>query len=336
MIQACIGKVTDGRDLTAEEMRAAMEAIMSGQIAKEEIVSFLVGLRDKGETVTEITAATQVMRSHVVSCPDVPPDVIDTCGTGGDNKGTFNISTTAAFVVAGAGVPVAKHGNRSISSRSGSADVLEALGANIDMAPEHVSRCIREVGFGFFFAPRYHPAMKHVATARREIGTRTIFNLLGPLTNPAGAKRQLLGVYSKKWCEPMAKALAELGSDRVMVVHGQDGMDEITLTAKTDAVFYSGGEMNGLEIDPRDYGLELCQAVELQGTDAKGNAHLVRGVLEGFESPLRQVVLLNAAAALMTADRAVSLEDGLEIAMKSIDQGHALQKLKQFVEVSNG
>lgn len=336
MIKECLQKVNAGQDLTAEEMLFVMEAIMQGTMAHEDMIAFLQGMRDKGETVTEIAAAAQVMRRHVVICPNVPPDVIDTCGTGGDNKGTFNISTAAAFVVAGAGVPVAKHGNRSVSSRSGSADVLEALGVAIDLPPKKVSRCIREVGFGFFFAPRYHPAMRHVAAARREVGTRTIFNLLGPLGNPANAKHQLLGVYAKKWCRSMAQVLVELGSDRVMVVHADDGMDEISLTTRSYAVFYKDGETEEMVIDPREYGLKLCQDGDLQGSDAEGNAHLMRGILEGFESPLRDVVLLNAAAALLTADRAISMEDGLEIAMKSIDQGHALHCLKALVEVSNG
>lgn len=335
MIQESIRKLKAGHDLSASEMKAAMETIMEGEVAHEDLVRFLEALRDKSETVVEITAAAEVMRAHVTPCPDIPRHVIDTCGTGGDNKGSFNISTAAALVVAGAGVPVAKHGNRSVSSRCGSADVLERLGVVVDLGPEQVSSCLQETGFGFFFAPRFHPAMKHVAAARKEIGTRTLFNLLGPLSNPAGARRQLLGVYSAKWCVPMAQVLANLGSERAMIVHGDDGMDEITLTTTTNAVSYRDGAFETIVIDPRELGMELCDVEALQGTDAEGNAHLLRAVLEGFESPLRDVVLLNAAAALMTADRASSIEDGLEIAMKSIDQGHALQVLKKVVEISN-
>ncbi len=334
MLQLVISSLQDGKSLDHESMTDAMKQVMGGELEHGEIVSFLTALRDKGESVAEIVAAAKVMRAHSLKCSGVPEGVVDTCGTGGDAKGTFNISTAAAFVVAGAGVPVAKHGNRSVSSKTGSADILEALDVEIDLPPERVVDCINEAGIGFFFARRFHPAMKHVAAARQEIGTRTIFNLLGPLTNPAGAKYQVVGVYDRKWCEPLAEVLGELGAERVMVVHGSDGMDEITLTGKTDYAEYKDGAVQGDVIEPTELGLELCQESDLLGDDSEHNAQFLRGLLEGFESPLRDVVLLNAAAALLVCGRAADLHDGLAIAAKSIDQGNALTALKKLIEVS--
>lgn len=334
MLDAHIKQIQDGTSLTASQMTEAMEAIMTDRVAHDELVTFLTALRNKGETVEEIVAAVRVMRHHATQCEGMPEGLVDTCGTGGDRKGTFNISTAAAFVIAGADVPVAKHGNRSVSSRAGSADVLEALGVAIDLPPEKVRTCIHEAGIGFFFARRYHPAMKHVAAARKEIGTRTIFNLLGPLANPAGAHRQLIGVFAESWCEPLARVLGELGSEHVMVVHGQDGMDEVTLANKTTVAELKDGSITTYEIDPRDYDMALCAPEDLEGGDVEHNAHLMRGLLEGYESPLRDVVMLNAAAALIVAGRAMSLEDGLEIAEKSLNQGHAMERLKKLIEVS--
>jgi len=331
-----IKKLQSRQELGAEAMNAVMELIMSGAAEHGDIVSFLVALRDKGETVGEIAAAAEVMRSHATPFPHDMSGLVDTCGTGGDQKGTFNISTAAAFVVAGADVPVAKHGNRSQSSRCGSADVLEALGVAIDLGPERVEHCLRDAGIGFFFAPRYHPATKNVAMARKEIGTRTIFNLLGPLTNPAGARRQLIGVYSADWCEPLAQVLARLGSEHVMVVHGYDGMDEITLTAKTKVAELKDGHVDCYDIAPEDLDLKRCQPEELLGEGIEGNAHQMRAILEGFVSPLRDAVLLNAAAALVVAGRAANFIDGIEVAERSLDQGHAYERLKKLIEVSNG
>ncbi len=315
-------------------MESVMEEIMTGEVAQGDLAAFLIALRDKGESIEEISAAARVMRRHAIQCRGIPEGVVDTCGTGGDNKGTFNISTAAAFVVAGAGVPVAKHGNRSVSSKSGSADVLEALGVTIELGPEQVEKCLQEVGIAFFFARRFHPAMKHVAAARQEVGTRTIFNLLGPLTNPAGAKRQLIGVFDEKWCQPLAQVLANLGSEHVMVVHGMDGLDEVSLTTKTIFAEYKEGLVEVGEIDPESLGLTLCKPEDLLGGDAAHNAHLLRGLLEGYESPLRDAVLLNAAAALVVAGRAADIHDGISIASKSLAQGKALSKLRELIEVS--
>jgi anthranilate phosphoribosyltransferase len=334
MLEALNKKLSDGQSLSVEEMSSSMESIMAGQVPEEDLIEFLQNLRDKGENIEEITAAAKVMRRHALTCLEVPEDLVDTCGTGGDNKGTFNISTAAAFVAAGAGVPIAKHGNRSVSSRSGSADVLEALGVVIDLPPERVVDCIREAGIGFFFARRFHPAMKHVAAARQKIGTRTIFNLLGPLTNPAGATRQIVGVFAQTWCEPLATVLGQLGSKHVMVVHGDDGMDEVTLTGNTHYAECKEGVVTTGQINPEELGLTLCSESDLKGEDAEWNAHLLRGILEGFESPLRQAVLLNAAAALYVAGHAANIHDGLGMAAKSVDQGKALEALKKLIEVS--
>ncbi len=334
MLAAINQKLKNRQPLTMEEMGKAMKQIMSGQIPEEEIVIFLKALRDKGETVDEISAAAKVMRQHAVTCSSLQ-GVVDTCGTGGDQKGTFNISTAAAFVIAGAGVPVAKHGNRSISSKAGSADILEALGVQIDLPPERVQHCIEKIGIGFFFAPRYHPAMKIVAAARKQIGTRTIFNLLGPLTNPAGARRQLIGVFAQEWCEPLAQVLSRLGSEHVMIVHGEDGMDEITLTGRTFVAELKEGQVTSRWIDPQAFDIQHCAPEDLQGGDAEANAMLLRGLLNGYESPLHQAVLLNAAAALVVAERATDISEGLEIAERSVSQGKAAEKLRELVSETN-
>ncbi len=312
-----------------------LREIMSGKMTDEEIVSFLTSLRDRGETLSDILEAVRVMRELSVKVNLNPENLVDTCGTGGDNLGTFNISTAAGLVVAGAGVRVAKHGNRAISSKSGSADLLEKLGVRIEIEPVQIRKCIAECGFGFFFGPRFHPAMKNVAVARKKIGTRTIFNLLGPLTNPANPLHQVIGVYDPKKMSLMAKVLKELGSRRVLLVHGEDGLDEITLTGKTFFVELHEGKISEGEIDPKKLGMEYCLPEDLQGRDGEYNATMTKGLLEGYESPLRQVVVLNAAAALMVVGRARDLSEGIKIAKHSLDQGKAYQVLRDLVRISN-
>lgn len=330
-----ISKLQEGENLRLEEMSFAMKSLMSGQVGEDDIVTFLTALRDKGETKDEIVAAAHVMREFSVKVSVHPDNLVDTCGTGGDNLGTFNLSTAAAFVVAGAGVRVAKHGNRAVSSKSGSADVLEALGIKIDLEPVQVRKCLVESGFGFFFAPRFHPAMKNVASARKRIGTRTIFNLLGPLTNPASPVCQVIGVYDSKKMLLLAEVLKDLGSRHVWLVHGEDGLDEVTLTGKTKVVILKEGKIEEGEIDPEKLGLEKVTADVLKGKDAAYNAFLLKGLLEGFESPLRTAVMLNAAAAFVASGRARSVEEGLAVSEHSLDQGHAYQVLKDVIRISN-
>ncbi len=335
MIQEAIRDLIAGTDLGRAKMRAVMEQIMSGQATDAQIGAFLVALRIKGETIDEIAGGAEVMREKATPIVTVRPDLIDTCGTGGDDSGTFNISTTVAFVACGAGLAVAKHGTRSISSQCGSSDVLTALGVNVEAAPEKVGECIDEVGIGFLFAIALHGAMKHAVGPRRELATRTVFNILGPLTNPAGAKRQLLGVFDGALTEALAGVLRELGSDQALVVHGSDGLDEITLTGPTQVSELRDGQVSTRQIHPGDFGLQTVPAEALKGGDADHNAHILRGILDGEEGPQRDVVLLNAAAAIVVGGRAEDITAGLEVAQESIDSGKARQALDRLVEVSN-
>lgn len=335
MIQEAIKDLIAGADLGRARTRAVMDQIMSGQATDAQIGAFLVALRIKGETVDEIAGCAEVMREKATPIATTRPDLIDTCGTGGDDSGTFNISTAVAFVACGAGLAVAKHGNRSISSHCGSADVLAALGVNVEASPEKVGECIDEVGIGFLFAVALHGAMKHAIGPRRELATRTVFNVLGPLTNPAGAKRQLIGVYDGALTEALAGVLGQLGSERALVVHGSDGLDEITLTGPTQVSELRDGSVSTRQIDPRDFGLQLAPAEALQGGDAAYNAHILREVLDGREGPRRDVVLINAAAAIAVGGRAEDTTAGLELARASIDSGRARQALDRLVEVSN-
>ena len=335
MIQEAIKDLIAGADLGRARTRAAMDQIMSGQATDAQIGAFLVALRIKGETVDEIAGCAEVMREKATPIATTRPDLIDTCGTGGDDSGTFNISTAVAFVACGAGLAVAKHGNRSISSHCGSADVLAALGVNVEASPEKVGECIDEVGIGFLFAVALHGAMKHAIGPRRELATRTVFNVLGPLTNPAGAKRQLLGVYDSALTEALAGVLGQLGSERALVVHGSDGLDEITLTGPTQVSELRDGRVSTRQIAPRDFGLQLAPAEALQGGDAAYNARILREVLDGREGPRRDVVLINAAAAIAVGGRAEDTTAGLELARASIDSGRARQALERLVEVSN-
>jgi len=295
----------------------------------------LMALRVRGETVDEITGAVAAMRSKMLRVT-APPDAVDVVGTGGDGSGSVNVSTCASFIVAGAGVPVAKHGNRALSSKSGAADCLAALGIKIDLTPEQVGRCVNEAGIGFMFAPTHHPAMKNVGPTRVELATRTIFNLLGPLSNPAGVKRQMVGVFSRKWVEPLAQVLKNLGSDSVWVVHGSDGLDEITLTGPTFVAALENGNIRTFEVTPDDAGLSRAGGDALKGGDAEANAASLRGVLEGRPGAFRDVALLNAAAALVVAGKAKDLKDGTALGAKSLDSGAAMDKLKRLIAVSNG
>jgi anthranilate phosphoribosyltransferase len=297
--------------------------------------ALLMALRVRGETVEEITGAVTVMREKMLRVA-APPDAIDVVGTGGDASGSYNISTCAAFIVAGAGVPVAKHGNRALSSRSGSADVLAALGVKIELAPDAVGRCISEAGIGFMFAPAHHPAMKNVGPTRVELGTRTIFNLLGPLSNPAGVKRQMVGVFSRQWVEPLANVLKNLGSESAWVVHGSDGLDEVTSAGPTHVAALENGTVRSFEITPEDVGVARAMPDMLRGGDADQNARALLDVLKGKQGAFRDVALMNAAAGLVVAGRAKDLKQGFALATKSIDSGEAEGRLDRLIVVSNG
>ena len=333
MIQDAIQMLVDGESLTADQATAAMNEIMTGEATPAQVGSFLTALRIKGETVDEIAGMARVMREKSLHV-SVEGDVVDTCGTGGDGSGSFNISTTAAFVVAGVGVTVAKHGNRAMSGSTGSADVLEALGVQIALSPESVARCLNEAGFGFMFAQGYHPSMRFAAGPRREIGIRTVFNILGPLTNPAGADRQVIGVADPSMAGRMARVLGQLGSRKALVVHGSDGMDEITITGPSTIWQLENGEVTEFEVTPADLGVSVSSADSIRATSAEHSARIAHSVLSGDSGPARDVVLLNAAAALVAADRSDSLASGVEVAARSIDSGDAQAKLDAVVELS--
>ena len=333
-LRAALKKVVAGDALTQREAAEAFELIMSGGATDAQIGALLMGMQVRGETVDEITGAARVLRSKALSV-EAPEGAIDTCGTGGDAKGTHNISTCTAFVVAGAGVPVAKHGNRSISSRSGSADVLAALGVNLECAPEVIERCISECGLGFMFAPAHHAAMRHVAKVRGELGVRTIFNLLGPLANPAATKYQVVGVFHEKWVEPVANVLNMLGVERAWVVHGADGLDELTTTDVSHVAALDHGKVSTFKISPRNAGLPDAKPEDLVGGDAVENAAHIRAALQGNQGPLRDIVLLNAAAGLLVAGKAKTLQDGVALAADAIDSGRAMNVLEALVKLSH-
>ncbi len=329
-----IAKVAAGASLSREDAASAFDRMMSGEATPSQMGGLLMALRVRGETTEEITGAVTTMRAKMLRVA-APADAVDVVGTGGDASGSFNISTCAAFIVAGAGVPVAKHGNRALSSKSGSADVLSALGVKIDLSPAQVGRCIREAGIGFMFAPSHHPAMKNVGPTRVELGTRTIFNLLGPLSNPAGVKRQMVGAFSKHWIEPMAQVLKNLGSDSAWVVHGSDGLDEITTSGPTSVVALENGKLRSFEITPEDFGLKRAKPDALKGGDAATNAAALLDVLKGKKSALRDIAMFNAAAALVVAGRAKDVTEGMTQAAKSIDSGEAEGRLDRLEAVSN-
>jgi anthranilate phosphoribosyltransferase len=329
-----IKKVIEGQDLNMEEMTEAFDLIMAGGATSSQVAGFIVALRMKGETVEEITGAASSMRRHAIFIDAGGLPVVDTCGTGGDAADTFNISTTAAFVVAGAGVPIAKHGNRAISSECGSADVLAELGVNIEAPPEIVEECIKEMKIGFLYAPKLHPAMKHAGGVRRELGVRTIFNMLGPLTNPAGAKGQILGVFSPELTETFANALKLLGCKRAFVVCGQDGMDEITTTTLTRISELRDSAIRTYELDPLRYINDYSQPESIRGGDPSFNAEIVRRVLSGSDGPCRDIVCLNAACAIVAGGKADDLSMGMELAQVSIDSGRAMSVLKGLIELT--
>jgi anthranilate phosphoribosyltransferase len=333
-LKALIGKVATGATLSREEAAGAFDRMMSGEATPSQMGGLLMGLRIRGETVDEITGAVTTMRAKMLRV-EAPAGAIDVVGTGGDASGSYNISTCAAFIVAGAGVPVAKHGNRALSSRSGAADVLGALGVKIDLGPEQISRCINEAGIGFMFAPAHHPAMKHVGPTRIELGTRTIFNLLGPLSNPAGVKRQMVGVFSRQWVEPLANVLKNLGSERAYVVHGSDGLDEITTSGATAVASLENGKVTTFEIKPEDVGLAKSHAEDLRGADAETNAAALMDVLRGKKGPFRDVSILNAAAAIVVAGKAKDLKEGVAVATKAVDSAEAEGRLDRLIAVSN-
>lgn len=331
-----INQVVARRDLTAEEMTSVMRTIMTGGATPAQIGGFLIGLRMKGETVGEIAAAAAVMRELATPVQVHSDHLVDTCGTGGDASGTFNISTAAAFVAAAAGAHVAKHGNRSISSKSGSADVLEAAGVQLDLKPGQVARCIEQVGVGFLFAPVHHGAMKHAIGPRREMGTRTIFNVLGPLTNPAGAPNQLLGVFRAELLEPMAEVLQRLGSRHVLVVHARDGLDEISIGEATEVAELKGGQIRRFCVQPEDFGLVRTSISEVGAADASASLTLIRSVLEDHPGPARDIVVLNAGAAIYVAGLAESLKAGIAEADRVIASGKARNRLDDLVVTSQG
>lgn len=335
MISEAIQKAVDRIDLTGEEARAVMEFIMNGEASDAQIGGFLVAMRLKGETVDEIASFTRVMREKATRIDAGAVDVLDTCGTGGDGAHTFNISTVSAFVSAGTGITVAKHGNRSVSSKCGSADVLRELGVNIDIPPEKVSECLQKVGIAFLFAPKLHASMKYAIGPRRELGIRTFFNILGPMTNPAGANRQLLGVYSAGLVETMAGVLAELGSVCAFVVHGGDGLDEITTVRETTVAEVRDGVVSVRTIVPEDLGIDRADPENLSGGDAADNAVVFRSILSGEAGSKRDIVLINSAFAICAGGRTDSPREGLELARKSIDSGAALAKFEMLKEFTN-
>ncbi len=334
-MKALLQQVAEGKDLTEAQAEAAMTLMMTGEATPAQVAAFLMALRIKGETVEEITGAARVMRARATRIHHNRPLVVDTCGTGGDGSYTFNISTTAAFVVAGAGVAVAKHGNRAATSLTGSADVLEALGINLDLTPAQVGRCIDEVGIGFLYAPALHTSMKHVAPVRREIGLRNLFNLLGPLTNPAMAQAQLMGVYDPNLTEPLARVLGNLGVKHALVVHGTDGLDEISISAPTVVSELRDGFVHTYRVVPEDVGLRRAPREYIRGGTKEENARITEAVLSGEPGPRRDVVLLNAAAALLAADRVRTLQEGVELAAHAIDSGEALRVLERMREFTN-
>ncbi len=334
MIREAIAKLVEKQDLTQKEAEVVMNEIMEGKATDAQIAGFLIALRLKGETIDEITACAKVMRQKASTIKPKAEFLVDTCGTGGDASNTFNVSTAAAFVAAGADISVAKHGNKSVSSKCGSADVLAALGVNIELQAKQVEKCIEEVGIGFMFAPLFHPAMKHVMPARKETGVRTIFNVLGPLTNPAGAESQVIGIFDPTLLTDIANTMKNLGSKHVMVVNG-DGLDEITIAGKTKVAELKNGKVKVYDINPEDYGFEISPLNSIVGGDAKENAKIIEGVLKGEKGPKQDIVLLNAGAAIYTSGKVNSFKEGIEAAKQSIDSGNAFKKLEALKKFTN-
>ena len=334
-IQTALARLVDGRSLTETEMESVMHRLMAGDLTPAQIGAFLVALRVKGETVDEITGAARAMRAAAQRVHLRAPVVVDTCGTGGARRGTFNISTAAACIAAGAGLTVAKHGNRAMSGTVGGADVLEALGVRIDLSAERVAACIDTVGIGFLFAQVFHPAMRHAAGPRRELGLRTVFNLLGPLSNPAGAHHQVVGVFAAEWTEPMAQALGRLGARHALVVHGDDGLDEISLAAATQVSEWHDGTLRTYRITPEDFGFRRCSDEALQGGTREAAADIIRAVLAGAVGPRSDIAVLNAAAAIYVGGLAPSIDAGIDRAREAVRSGRARHKLQQLIEFTN-
>jgi anthranilate phosphoribosyltransferase len=333
-IQNAIQSVIDKKNLNNDEMRDVMQSIMTGECTDAQIAGFLVGLRSKGETVDEITAAAHVMRELANHVHINHENLIDTCGTGGDGHNTFNISTTAAFVVAAAGGYVAKHGNRSVSSKSGSADVLETAGVKLELTPEQVAQCVDEIGIGFMFAPMHHSAMKHAIGPRKELGVRTVFNVLGPLTNPAGAKRQVMGVFSHDWLETLANVLKNLGSEQVMIVHSEDGMDEISISAATNIAESKDGEIKTYQIEPEQFNMQRADISTLAVEDVEESFKVMQAALDNQGGPTQDIVLLNAGAAIYTAGVEDTLAAGIATARQVIENGSAKAKLDELAKLT--
>lgn len=335
MIQKSIESIMNGNNLTEEEMIDCMTKIMSGDVTEAQMASFLTALKVKGESVAEIVGGAKVMREKAEVVELQNYYTVDTCGTGGDKLGTFNISTAVAVITAAAGIPVVKHGNRSVSSKCGSADVLEALGIKIDLTPEQVEKCVKQTNIGFFFAPNFHKAMKYVGKTRKELGFRTIFNILGPLANPANANAQVLGVFDEKLTEPMAEVLKNLGVERALVVHGMDGLDELSTTSDTKVTELKDGELNTYIISPQELGFKKAEIEDIKGGLAEENAEIIRGLFRGDKGFKRDILVLNAAAALYVGKKADSLKEGISLAEEILDSGKAENKLKEFVELTN-
>ena len=333
-IQATLQRLLDRRDLTSSEMSAVMHAMMAGQLTDAQIAGFLIALRCKGETVEEIAAAVSVLRELVRKVPVQGEHIIDTCGTGGDGANTFNISTASAFVVAAAGGKVAKHGNRSVSSSCGSADVLEAAGVNLDMPAEQVADCVNQIGVGFLFAAKHHNAVRHTVAARKEMGVRTLFNLIGPMSNPANAPHQLIGVFDKQWLIPVAEVLKKLGSRHVLVVHAEDGLDEISIAAPTDVAELKIGKITSYSITPEQFGLQRASLASLAITDAQSSLEIIRSVLNNQPGPALDIVALNAGAAIYAADLVDSMSDGIQRAQQVLADGSAMAKFEALVAYS--
>ena len=333
--QTTLHTLVDGNDLTEDEMVSSMTEIMEGEVTDSHLAAFLTALHMKGETVAEIVGAARVMRAKAEKLNIKSTPLVDTCGTGGDGADTFNISTASALVTAGAGVNVAKHGNRAVSSRSGSADVLKCLGVNLDANLATVQRCVDEAGLGFLFAPLMHKAMKHAGGVRKELGFRTIFNLLGPLTNPANAQAQVLGVFDVKWVQPLAEVLRGLGCSRALVVHGADGLDEITLTGVSQVAELKIGEVTSYSLDPGELGFEYCASDDLKGGTPEENAAIIQEILNGEKGPKRDIVVVNSAAAIYVAGKADSLDLAVQLAVNSIESGKARDKLQDLCRITN-
>ncbi|PIU57211.1 MAG: anthranilate phosphoribosyltransferase [Chloroflexi bacterium CG07_land_8_20_14_0_80_51_10] len=334
MIKEAISKIVEGADLSMAETEGVMAEIMGGQATPAQIGAFLTALRIKGETAAEIAGCARIMRQNAIRVNPKRSDIVDTCGTGGDGSGTFNISTAVAFVAAGAGLGVAKHGNRSVSSKCGSADLMQALGVKIDLAPDQVAQCIDEVGIGFLFAPAFHPAMKYATPVRQEIGLRTIFNVLGPLANPAWAKRQLLGVYSAELTETLAEVLKAMGTEHAFVVHGAGGLDELSTTGANKVSELRHGQVKTYELDPQTLGLAAAKQSDLRGGAVEENVEIIKSVLQGQPGPKRDIVLLNAAAVMVAGGKASDLKAGLAVATESIDSGKAFGKIGELARMS--